>query len=123
MQLLRYVFNGVFATVVHYSILTFLYKVLGINSAAISNLIAASLGICSSFLGNRYFVFHSQNEPIFHQAMKFSGLYGGIAIIHMMILLIWTDFFYFDYRFGFLLATAVQFSLSYFGNKKLIFKY
>ncbi len=56
------------------------------------------------------------------QAMKFSGLYGAIAVLHGLVLLIWTDWLGLDYRIGFLIATAIQVSLSYIGNKLLVFK-
>ena len=91
-------------------------------SAGLANLIAAVFGIGASFLGSRYFVFAATNEPILKQAVKFSGLYGAIALLHALVLLIWTDWYGLDYRLGFLLATAIQVSLSYLGNKFLVFR-
>lgn len=121
-EIARYGINGVVATAVHYSVLTFNLTVLEIPSAGLSNLIAALFGISASFFGSRYFVFASTGEPIVRQAIKFSGLYGMIAILHGLVLLIWTDSYELDYRVGFLIATAIQVSLSYLGNKLLVFR-
>jgi putative flippase GtrA len=120
-ELMRYIINGLVATAIHYGVLTFNLHVLAIPSAGAANLLAAIFGIAISFLGSRYFVFNRTDEAMLHQALKFSGLYGAIAIVHGCVLLVWTDWLGFDYRLGFLIATAFQVSLSYLGNKKLVF--
>jgi putative flippase GtrA len=121
-EIVRYGINGVAATAVHYGVLTFNLKVIEVPSAGLSNLIAAIFGIGASFLGSRYFVFAAMGESIIRQAIKFSGLYGVIAVLHGLVLLVWTDCYGFDYRLGFLIATAIQVSLSYMGNKFLVFR-
>jgi putative flippase GtrA len=121
-EMCRYVINGLFATAVHFSILFLCLRVIGIPLAGISNLIAAVFGIAASFLGSRYFVFPKTGEKISTQALKFSGLYGAIAVLHGVVLFIWTDWLGLDYRIGFLLATVLQVSLSYVGNKFLVFR-
>lgn len=118
----RYGINGVVATVVHYGVLAFNLNVLNFASAGAANLCAAVFGISASFFGSRYFVFPRTGEAIIAQAMKFSGLYGVIAVLHGLVLLIWTDGYGFDFRLGFLIATAIQVSLSYLGNKFIVFK-
>jgi putative flippase GtrA len=118
----RYVINGIVATAVHYGILTVNIEFVGITSAGLASFIAAIFGITTSFLGSRYYVFRNTSENIFSQAAKFSGLYGTIAILHGLVLLIWTDFYAFNYRTGFLIATGLQVSLSYLVNKFLVFK-
>lgn len=120
-ELMRYIVNGLVATVVHYAVLTFNLQVLGMTSAGAANLVAAIFGITVSFLGSRYFVFSKTDEAMLPQLLKFSGLYGAITVLHGTVLLVWTDWLGFDYRLGFLIATAFQVSLSYFGNKKLVF--
>jgi len=120
-QLTRYVINGVVATAVHYSILTFNLNVLGMQSAGVANLLAAVIGISTSFIGSRYYVFRKTDALIIHQAGKFLLLYAMIACLHGLILFIWTDIWHFDFRIGFLIATGMQVSLSYFGNKILVF--
>ena len=122
-ELLRFIVNGLFATGVHYAVLTFNLQVLGFPSAGLANLCAAFAGITASFLGSRFFVFASaQPQPLLTQALKFSGLYGAIAVLHGLALWLWTDKWGLDYRLGFLLATGMQVSLSYLGNKFLVFK-
>jgi putative flippase GtrA len=120
-ELVRYVINGLAATGVHYGMLTFNLKVLGITSAGLANLLAAVFGITASFLGSRYFVFRDVSGPVLTQATKFGGLYAVIALFHGVVLLCWTDWLGFDYRIGFVLATLLQMSLSYVGNKRLVF--
>ena len=107
----------------HYGVLTLNLKVLGFGSAGLANLCAAVAGITASFLGNRLYVFSgSTRQPWLPQALKFSGLYGAIAVLHGAVLWLWTDRFGLDYRIGFLIATVLQVSLSYVGNKLLVFK-
>lgn len=120
-EFLRYVINGVVATVVHYGVLTFNLKVAGIPSAGIANLIAAAFGITCSFLGSRYFVFRATHRPFHGQALRFATLYVLIGLVHGLVLYLWTDRLGLSYTIGFLIATAVQFTLSFVGNKKLVF--
>lgn len=119
--MLKYVVNGLFATAVHYGVLTFNLRVLHFSSAGAANFVAAIFGISASFLGSRYFVFQSKDHALFAQAMKFGGLYLAIAVLHGLVLLCWTDWLRLDYRIGFLVASAMQMTLSYLGNKRLVF--
>lgn len=122
-ELIRYVVNGVCATAVHYAVLTFNLKVLGFPSAGLANLVAAMFGIAASFIGNRFFVFQSGREAAWHaQIFRFVALYACIALLHGGVMWVWADWQGFDYRVGFLLATVMQFVLSYIGNKLLVFK-
>lgn len=121
-RLARFVANGLVATAVHFGVLSANLHLLGMSSAGLANFLASAAGITTSFLGSRYFVFRKADEPMLAQAMRFSGLYGAIAVLHGLILLVWTDHWGLDYRIGFLIATAVQVSLSYAGNKVLVFR-
>lgn len=121
-QIARYVINGLLATGAHFAVLTFNLKVAGLSSAGMANFIAAFFGIAVSFLGSRYFVFQHHTESFIRQATKFGGLYASIAVLHGAILHVWTDRLLFDYKYGFLLATALQFVLSYWGNRSVVFK-
>ncbi len=120
-QIVRYIINGLAATAVHFSVLTFNLKVLGLPSAGLANLCAAIPGIITSFLGSRYFVFRHHTESMLKQATRFSMLYAAIAVLHGLILMGWTDILHFDYRLGFVLATGMQVLGSYWGNKFLVF--
>lgn len=122
-ELIRFIVNGLVATAVHYGVLTLNLQVLGFGSAGLANLCAAVAGITASFVGNRFYVFAgSVRQPWLPQALKFSGLYGAIAVLHGAVLWLWTDRLGLDYRLGFLIATVLQVSLSYVGNKLLVFK-
>lgn len=121
-EILRYAVNGVVATLAHYATLTFNLEVLGLRSAGLANFIAAAIGIGVSFIGSRYFVFAGARGSLAAQVVKFGGLYGAIAILHGAVLFAWTDVMALDYRAGFLIATALQVSLSYVGNKRLVFR-
>lgn len=120
--LIRYAINGVVATAVHYAVLTFNLKVLGLPSAGLANVLAAGVGITTSFVGSRYFVFRKFEEPMLMQAARFGTLYALIAVLHGVVLFIMTDWLSIDYRIGFGLATILQVLTSYFGNKVLVFK-
>jgi putative flippase GtrA len=122
LEITRYAINGVIATAVHYGVLTANIIFWDFQSAGVANLIAAIVGVTVSFFGSRYFVYKKTTESIFHQALKFAGLYGTIAIFHGVFLWIWTDWQGFGYQIGFLIATCMQISMSYFGNKFLVFK-
>ena len=120
-EVLRYILNGIVATIVHFAILSFGIEVLEIPSAGFANFIAACIGITVSFLGNRYYVFRAHGETMLRQALHFAGLYASIACLHSAVLFLWTDWLGSDYRIGFVLATGLQVSLSYIGNKLLVF--
>jgi len=120
-QVLRYFVNGLVATAVHFAFLTFCLRVLEVGSAGIANLAAAAVGITTSFLGSRYYVFRRREDSILHQAARFGTLYASIALLHGSVLFLWTDVLGLDYRIGFLLATGLQVVLSYWGNKRLVF--
>jgi putative flippase GtrA len=121
-EIARYVINGLVATVVHYAILSFSLEVLKVPSAGLASLGASVFGITASFLGSRYFVFRQHSQTIARQAAGFALLYAAIACLHGLVLAVWTDLCRLDYRWGFLVATCLQVALSYWGNKRLVFK-
>ena len=118
----RYVVNGGIATVVHFLVLVFSIQVLDWSSAGAAKGFAAIFGITSSFIGSRYYVFTSSTERAASQLVKFLILYVSIASLHAGVLLIWTDYYRFNYIIGFMIATCMQLLLSYWGNKILVFK-
>lgn len=120
-QVLRYLVNGVVATIVHFSVLAFNIEVLGMASAGLANAIAAVVGTTVSFVGSRHYVFRKAHDPILGQAARFVTLYAAIAVVHGLVLFGWSDVLGFDYRLGFLIATAVQVMMSFWGNKRLVF--
>ncbi|MDQ8023125.1 MAG: GtrA family protein [Moraxellaceae bacterium] len=121
-EIWRYVLNGVVATAVHYAVLAFNLDVLGFPSAGLANLVAAVFGIAASFAGNRYFVFPDGARAAWQgQALRFASLYGVIALLHGGVMWLWADVLGQDYHLGFLLATGLQFVLSYLGNRTLVF--
>lgn len=120
-EIIRYLINGVAATLIHYGTLTFIIKTLGFSSIGLANLIAAVVGITASFFGNRYFVFQNNNDTIPSQMLKFGSLYITIAALHGLILFFWADVMSLDYRIGFLVATTIQVLISYLGNKRWVF--
>jgi putative flippase GtrA len=120
-EIARYVANGLAATAVHFAVLVLGLKVLLIPSAGLANLVAAVFGISVSFLGGRYFVFRRRDQPMGAQAARFALLYVFMALVHGLVLAVWTDWWALDYRWGFVLATGMQVAASYWGNKRLVF--
>ncbi|MDD3769164.1 MAG: GtrA family protein [Sulfuricurvum sp.] len=121
-EVLRYIINGLTATAVHYGVLNFNLLVLGFESAGMANMVAACFGITASFLGSRYYVYRGHTNSLSSQVVRFGLLYTFIALLHGAILYIWTDIYELNYHIGFVIATFVQMSFSYFGNKVLVFK-
>jgi putative flippase GtrA len=118
---LKFLINGVGATVIHFSVLSINLYVLNMPSAGLANMIAAIFGISASFLGSRYFVFKQYETPLIKQAMSFGILYGVTTILHGLVMLVWTDWLGNAYQVSFLLATFLQMLFSYFGNKNFVF--
>ena len=118
----KFLVNGVFATGVHFSVLTFCLKVLLWHSAGLSNMTASVFGITSSFLGNRYFDFKNSDEPFQKQVTRFIALSVTLATVHGLVMYLSTDVYGNDYRLSFLLATVIQTILSFLGNKIMVFK-
>lgn len=121
-EIVRYIINGLVATLVHYSILILNIEVLQIESAGIANIIAALFGITTSFIGSRYYVYQNHTETVMFHLSKFLMLYGFIALLHGSVLFVWTDIYGLSYHTGFIVATFIQMLLSYLGNKILVFK-
>jgi putative flippase GtrA len=121
-QSVRYLINGLAATVVHFAVLTFNLKVLGWGSAGVANMVAAVFGIAASFLGSRYFVFQGSAEPLFKQVYRFIFLYAAIALLHGALMYVWADHYHLNYIAGFVVATGMQVLCSYWGNKRMVFK-
>lgn len=123
-ELVRFTLNGLFATAVHFGVLSFNVEVLHFPSAGLANLVASVFGITSSFIGNRYFVFEAGRESaVAGQAARFGVLYGLNALIHGGVMALLVDYQGLHYRVGFVVATGIQFVLSYVGNKLLVFKH
>jgi putative flippase GtrA len=120
--LAAYVANGLVATAVHFSVLWANLRLFGMHSAGAANGLAAVVGIAVSFVGNRSFVFGAQDEPILGQAMRYVGLYAAIALMHGGVMWLWSDVSKLDFRAGFFIATALQFVLSFAGNRYLVFR-
>ena len=118
----RYIVNGLAATAVHFTVLTFNLKVLGFSSAGLANLVAAVFGITASFAGSRVYVFQGSAQPLLRLVYRFILLYAAIALLHGALLYGWTDVMALNYIAGFGVATVMQVIFSYWGNKVLVFK-
>jgi putative flippase GtrA len=121
LRLMRYVLNGLLATGVHYLTLSVMIGPLGIRPVGLANLVAAITGTVASFVGNRRFVFKAVNAPVQKQAVHFAVLYAILAFIHSACMYLWCDILNRDYQIGFLLATGLQFLLSYIFNSRVVF--
>jgi putative flippase GtrA len=120
-EAVRYAVNGLVATGAHYAVLRTGLEVFHFSSAGAANFVAALFGITTSFVGSRWYVFRQRSQPVLQQAARFATLYGAIACLHAALLFGWTDLWGFDYTIGFAIAIAVQISVSYFGNKYIVF--
>jgi len=121
-QPIRYIVNGLLATGIHFCILTFNLKVLGLESAGLSNMVAAVFGISASFIGSRFYVFQGSREPLLRQIYRFIFLYAAITLLHGALMYVWVDRYALNYVIGFGVATFMQMVFSYWGNKVMVFK-
>ena len=121
-QKIRYLFNGILSTLVHYVCLFFCLEILNIYYAGIANFMSSILGITFSFLGNRYFVFKSYKSSIIKQLKSFLPLYYFLSIMQGFILYFWTDINNYNYNVGFCFCILIQIVLGYFGGKYFVFK-
>jgi putative flippase GtrA len=121
-EVLRYIVNGLVATAVSYGVFHTNLTLFHMQSAGIANFIATCFGIVVSFLGSRYFVFRGHSGSSGSQAAKFLAFYGMLAVMQGAVLAVWTDWLHLDPNVGFVLATILQVSCSYFGNKFLVFR-
>ncbi|HRQ65777.1 MAG TPA: GtrA family protein [Xanthomonadaceae bacterium] len=121
-QPLRFVLNGLAATLVHYLVLSFFMHGIGLPSAGLANTLAAGVGIVVSFLGNRHFVFRAAAAPVGDQLIRFWTLYVLLAMLQGLLLFLWTDLGGLDYRIGFLIGVALQAVLSYLGGRHWVFR-
>ena len=80
-----------------------------------------ALGITVAIFGARHFVYRRSAEPLLRQWLRFNLLYISAALLHGLVLYLWSDLAGLDYRLGFLLATLLQVVISYWGNKRLVF--
>ena len=117
----RFVINGFQATLVHYCALEFNLHVLNWQSIGVASLFASIFGITSLFLGCRHFVF-GYEKNITLQFIQFVGVYGALCLIHAIFLLIWTDLGGYNYKIGFLIATAFQMAITYLCNQDKVFR-
>jgi putative flippase GtrA len=121
-QFRRYVVNGIVATAVNFAVLALCVDALGVRPVLLAAFAASACGIASSFAGNRWFVFRQRERALLPQATRFVALYAATALLHAAMLAVWSDLLALDYRWGFLLATGVQFVAGYAGNRVLVFK-
>ena len=121
LQFLRYFVNGAIATLTHYAVLTFLVGPMNMLPIGFASFLGAAVGTTASFFGNRKFVFKTVYSPIEQQVIRFAILYSGLALIHGLLMYVWCDWAGANYHLGFLIATILQFILSYLFNRKMVF--
>jgi putative flippase GtrA len=124
---IKFIVNGLLATAVHYvTMLLLSHYVIAIYAIAYG--IASIFGILTSFLGNKFFVFtnsnqnYSPNIGTFTQLKSFLLLYGLIMLICSLLMGVLSDLLHINYNLSFIIALCVQTLLSFFGNKRYVFK-
>lgn len=121
LQLIKYAANGVLATAAHYAVLYACIEFLGVSSIGVSNFIASILGILTSFIGNKYFVFGTGLSPVRQELVLFLMLYSLIAVMHGLFLYVWSDLLLHSYNIGFVIVVSIQFALGYVASKFVVF--
>lgn len=122
LEVVKFCINGLIAAAVHFFVLYICINFFLIEYYGVSNSLGAIFGIISSFIGNRYFVFHKSKGNFLKQSLRFSLLYLVIAVNHGLFLYLWSDVLNKDYIIGFFLITCFNTILSFLGNKYKVFK-
>ena len=120
-RVLRFALNGLFATAVHYGVLSGLIEGAGMASAALANALAAVCGIAVSYAGNRSFVLRSR-APHRRAGTRFLACYAAVVSLHGGAMALWADLGGLDYRIGFLLFTGAAAVLTYLLNRFFVFR-
>ncbi len=120
-RVLRFVLNGLVATLAHYGVLAGLVESAGMASTGLANALAAICGIAVSYAGNRRFVWRSR-APHGRALTRFLGCYAAIVCLHGGAMALWADLAGLDYRAGFLLFTALAALLTYLANRFFVFR-
>lgn len=120
-QFFRFLLCGITATALHYALLLYFMEILNFDRAWLANGCAALIAIAFSFLGNKFFVFSSQDQSWLRQASRFILVYLISASVHSSVLFIWTDTYSLDYKIGFLIATTIQLIITFTSNKLVVF--
>lgn len=121
-DVVRYIVNGLVATGVNYAVLSALVALFPEGFVWLASAAACTVGITVSFLGSRWFVFPGGRDRAAVQLGKFLGVYAAAAFLHAGVLFLWADTMGWNWRIGFLLATALQVAISYSANKWFVFK-
>jgi putative flippase GtrA len=116
----RFAANGVVATATHFLILSFLIEIAHWKSAGLANGLAAIFGISVSYFGNRTYVFKSTISTS-QTLPRFLVVYATVAVWHVAVLSIWTDFLGLRYPEGYLIATLGSMILTFLGNRYFVF--
>ena len=119
-RIVRFILNGLFATAVHFGVLTGLIEGAGLGSAAVANALAAVCGIAVSYAGNRTFVLRSR-APHRRAGTRFLACYAAVVSLHGGAMALWADIGGLDYRIGFLLFTGLAAVLTYLLNRFFVF--
>lgn len=118
----KFIINGLIATSVHFLFLLAFSSFTNFNYG-LSNFCACIFGSTSSFIGNKYFVFISNNmDHASLQLIKFILLYLLLSSIHGFALYFWSDVYNYNFILGFVAITLFNTILSYLINKFMIFK-
>ena len=110
------------ATACHFLVLVVCVELVEVRPIGFANMIAAVFGTSVAFLGNRYFAFKAQDQPLIGQLVRFALLYVAGAAWHAGGLYAWSDVNGWDYRMGFVVVTALQVVALYIGNRFFVFR-
>ena len=121
-RLARFVAVGLIATAVHYMALFLLVETATLRSIGLANLLAASLGIATSFLGNHRVVFRASAISGREALPRFLLAYSALWLGHGGLMLLWADWLGWPYQPGFVLITGAIAVMSYRFNVRFVFR-
>lgn len=121
-EIVRYAFNGAAATAIHFGVFQLAALGLGDGLNWMANGLGAAAGISASFLGSRHYVFRHRRGDWRRELARFLPLYATLAALNMLVMYLWSDWGGLNKEIGFVIATGLQVSATFFGNKFLVFR-
>ncbi|MCC2113701.1 MAG: GtrA family protein [Hyphomicrobiales bacterium] len=120
-SIVAFIVVGIAAAMIHYATLWTLVEQLKMPLIGGANAIAAIVGILSSYIGNRLFVFPTGQRT--RETMpRFFATYGTALALHSVLMTLWADILALAYTPGFILITGLVAVINYLTSRFLVFR-
>ncbi len=112
---------GAIATLVHYLIIVVLVDLLSIMRPTPATAVGSVVGIAVAYVGNQRLVFQADGAHRIY-VPKFVATYLSVMAIHAGLMYLFTEQWGLAYEWGFITATIVSATTTFFANRLVVFK-